>query len=56
VEVIRDLDGAPPRRPVPKEAPMALVTAAWRPSIREPDGASSRRSYELGTLWHVRSA
>ena len=56
VEVIRDLDCAPTRRPVPKEAPMALVTDAWRPSIREPDGAISRRYYELCTLWHLRSA
>src|SRR6266851_4854906 len=56
VEVIRDLDRAPTRRPVPKEAPMALVTDAWRPYIREPDGEISRRYYELCTLWHLRSA
>lgn len=56
VEVIRDLDRVPTRRPVPKEAPMALVTEAWRPYIREPDGAISRRYYELCTLWHLRSA
>jgi TnpA family transposase len=56
VEVIRALDRAPTRRPVPREAPMALVTDAWRPSIREPDGSISRRYYELCTLWHLRSA
>ena len=41
VEVIRDLDRVPTRRPVPKDAPMALVTDAWRPYIREPDGRSA---------------
>lgn len=46
----------PTRRPVPKDAPLALVTEAWRPYIREPDGESSRRYYELCTLWHRRSA
>ncbi|MEE8291330.1 MAG: Tn3 family transposase [Candidatus Tectomicrobia bacterium] len=56
VNVIRDLDRAPTRRPVPKDAPMALVTDAWRPYIREPQGAISRRYYELCTLWHLRSA
>jgi hypothetical protein len=56
VEVIRDLDRVPTRRPVPKAAPMALVTDAWRPYIREPDGEISRRYYELCTLWHLRSA
>src|SRR3989441_3130265 len=56
VEVIRDLDRAPTRRPVPKEVPMALVTDAWRPYIREPDGEISRRYYELCTLWPLRSA
>ena len=56
VEVIRDLDRMPTRRPVPKAAPMALVTDAWRPYIREPDGEISRRYYELCTLWHLRSA
>jgi TnpA family transposase len=56
VEVIRDLDRVAPRRPVPTKAPMTLVTDAWRPYIREPDGAISRRYYELCTLWHLRSA
>ena len=56
VEVIRALDQVPTRRPVPKDAPMALVTEAWRPYIREPDGEMSRRYYELCTLWHLRSA
>jgi Tn3 transposase DDE domain len=56
VEVIRMLDRALTRRPVPREAPMALVTDAWRPYIREPDGSISRRYYELCTLWHLRSA
>src|SRR2546428_4435377 len=56
VEVIRDLDRMPTRRPVPKDAPLALVTDAWRPYIREPDGEISRRSYELCTLGHLRSA
>src|SRR5712691_11205050 len=56
VEVIRDLDRVPTRRPVPKDAPLALVTEAWRPYIREPDGEISRRYYELCTLWHLRSA
>jgi Domain of unknown function (DUF4158) len=56
VEVIRDLDRVPTRRPVPKDAPMALVTDAWRPYSREPDGEISRRYYELCTLWHLRSA
>jgi hypothetical protein len=56
VEVIRDLDCVPTRRPVPKNAPLALVTDAWRPYIREPDGEISRRYYELCTLWHLRSA
>ena len=56
VEVIRDLDRIPTRQPVPKDAPLALVTDAWRPYIREPDGDISRRFYELCTLWHLRSA
>jgi hypothetical protein len=56
VEVIRTLDRALTRRPVPREAPMALVTDAWRPYIREPDGSISRRYYELCTLWNFRSA
>src|SRR5262245_12281118 len=56
VEVICDLDRVPTRRPVPKAAPMALVTDAWRPYIREPDGEISRRYYELCTLWPRRSA
>jgi TnpA family transposase len=56
VEVIRDLDRMPTRRSVPKDAPLALVTDAWRPYIREPDGDISRRYYELCTLWHLRSA
>ena len=56
IEVIRTLDGAPTRRPVPREAPMGLITDTWRPYIREPDGSISRRYYELCTLWHLRSA
>jgi Domain of unknown function (DUF4158) len=56
VEVIRDLDRVPTRRSVPQDAPLALVTDAWRPYIREPDGEISRRYYELCTLWHLRSA
>ena len=56
VEVIRDLDRVATRRPVPQDAPMTLVTDAWRPYIREPDGEISRRYYELCTLWHLRSA
>jgi hypothetical protein len=31
VEVIRDLDRVPTRRSVPQDAPLALVTDAWRP-------------------------
>jgi hypothetical protein len=34
VEIIRALDQGAPGRPVPKEAPMALVTDPWRPYIR----------------------
>src|SRR3989442_6903170 len=56
VEVIRTLDRAPTRRPVPRDAPMGLVTDTWRPYMREPDGSISRRYYELCTLWHLRSA
>ena len=56
VEVLRTLDRAPTRRPVPGDAPMGLVTDTWRPYIREPDGRISRRYYELCTLWHLRSA
>lgn len=56
VEVLRALDRAPTRRPVPTEAPMAWVIDAWRPSIREQEGTISRRSYELCTLWSLRSA
>jgi hypothetical protein len=56
IEVIRTLDRAPTRRPIPKEAPMGLVTDTWRPYIHEPDGSMSRRYYELCTLWHLRSA
>jgi hypothetical protein len=41
---------------VPKDAPLALVTDAWRPYIREADGTISRRYDELCTLWHLRSA
>jgi TnpA family transposase len=56
VAVLRELDRVPTRRPVPREAPMALVTEAWRPYMREPDGDISRRYYELCTLWQLRSA
>jgi hypothetical protein len=56
VEVVRALDREPTRRPVLRDVPMALVTDAWRPYIREPDGGISRRYYELCTLWHLRSA
>ena len=56
LEVLRTLDGAPTRRPMPRQAPMDLVTEIWRPYIREPDGRISRRYYELCTLWHLRSA
>jgi len=56
LEVLRTLDRAPTRRPIPTEAPMGLVTDTWRPYIREPDGTISRRYYELCTLWHLRSA
>jgi hypothetical protein len=35
---------------------MALVTDAWRPYIREPDGEISRRYDEFCTRWHLRSA
>jgi TnpA family transposase len=56
IEVIRTLDRAPTRRPIPREAPMGFITEAWRPYIREPDGAISRRYYELCTLWNLRSA
>lgn len=56
VEVIRALDRVPTRRPVPQDAPLVRVTDAWRPSIREPDGAISRRSDALCTRWPLRSA
>jgi TnpA family transposase len=56
VDTIRTLDQAVTVRPVPKEAPMALVTEPWRPYIREPGGAISRRYYELCTLWQLRHA
>jgi hypothetical protein len=56
VDTIRTLDEAPTPRPVPKEAPLAIVTDPWRPYIREPGGTLSRRYYELCTLWHLRSA
>jgi TnpA family transposase len=56
LEVIRTLDGAPTRRPVPHHAPMGLITETWRPYMREPDGRISRRYYELCTLWSLRSA
>src|SRR5262249_6865163 len=56
VEILRPLDRAPTRRPVPPHAPMGLVTDTWRPYIREPDGSISRRYYELCTLWHLRRA
>jgi hypothetical protein len=56
LEVMRARDPARPRRPVPPEAPMALVTDAWRPSRREPDGTSSRRYDERCTRWTLRSA
>jgi hypothetical protein len=56
VEIIRELDRAPTRRPVPPDAPLTLVTDAWRPYIRDPDKSISRRSYELCTLWQLRAA
>ena len=56
VDIIRTLDGAPTPRPVPTEAPLAIVTDPWRPYIRESGGALSRRYYELCTLWQLRSA
>src|SRR5262249_11522305 len=55
IEMIRMLDRAPTRRPIPREAPMGLVTDAWRPYIPEQDGTSSRRYYRLCTLWNLRS-
>src|SRR4029450_12846656 len=56
LEVIRTLDRAPKRRPIPREAPLGLVTDAWRPYIREQDGTISRRYYDLCALWLLRSA
>jgi hypothetical protein len=56
VEVIRALDREPTRRPVRRAVPMALVTDAWRPHLREPDGRISRRSYERCPVWPLRSA
>ena len=54
VETIRTLDEAPTPRPVPKEAPLAIVTDPWRPYVKP--GRPSRRYYELCTLWQLRSA
>ena len=56
VEVIRTLDRAPTRRPIPQEAPMGLVTDTWRPYLREPTAASAAGTMELCTLWSLRSA
>jgi TnpA family transposase len=56
LEFLRTLDGAPTRRPMPRQVPMDLVTEIWRPYVREPDGRISRRYYELCTLWQLRSA
>jgi hypothetical protein len=56
VDIIRSLDGAPTPRPVPPEAPLAIVTDSWRPYIRESGGALSRRYDELCTLWQLRRA
>ena len=56
VDTIRALDAAPTPRPVPKEAPLTIITDPWRPYIREAGGALSRRYYELCTLWQLCSA
>jgi len=56
VDTIQTLDQAATPRAVPREAPLAMVTEPWRPYIREPGGAISRRYYELCTLWQLRSA
>lgn len=56
VEVIRSLDRASTRRPVPPNAPMGLLTDTWRPYMYEADGRISRRYYELCTLWPLRGA
>lgn len=56
LDVIRTLDRAATRRPVPQDAPMGLVTETWRPYVREADGSLNRRYYELCTLWQLRSA
>lgn len=56
LDVLRTLDRAPTRRPVPTDAPLDLVTDTWRPYVQEADGTISRRYYELCTLWHLRSA
>lgn len=56
VDTMRALEQGPSGRPVPPEAPMTLVTEPWRPYIREPGGALSRRYDELCTLWQLRSA
>ena len=56
VDTIRALDAAPTPRPIPKEAPLTIITDPWRPYIREAGGALSRRYYELCTLWQLRSA
>jgi Domain of unknown function (DUF4158)/Tn3 transposase DDE domain len=56
VDIIRTLDQTPTPRPVPKDAPLAIITDPWRPYMREVGGALSRRYYELCTLWSLRSA
>ena len=56
IDVIRNLDRAATRRPVPKDARLSLITDLWRPYIRDSDGTISRRYYELCTLWHLRSS
>jgi Tn3 transposase DDE domain/Domain of unknown function (DUF4158) len=56
VDIIRTLDQTPTPRPVPQDAPLAIITAPWRPYMREPGGVLSRRYYALCPLWHLRSA
>ena len=56
LRLLRELDASKPRCPVPSEAPVAFIPAAWRSYVVDKQGNISRRYYELCTLWMLRQA
>jgi len=55
VAVLRQLNQTGKRK-VPDDAPAAFVPAKWQPYVREANGRTSRRYYEMCVLWQLRGA